>query len=98
MLTFILGLVLFNSLHLVPAFPAFVLVNCGLWAVSQRASGHHGHYFPMLGWGIGLAIHGTVVLMRLKNGDLKGSMLDAEVSELRRRQRTSLQFITRSIV
>jgi hypothetical protein len=46
---------------------AFVAVNL-LLAVLSYGNGRHWAIFPFLGWGIGLAIHGAVVLAALPGG------------------------------
>ena len=54
----------------------FALVNGGLFLMSWIGGwgegwghGHrHGLVFPLWGWGLGLTIHGIVVLLRLKGG------------------------------
>ena len=43
----------------------FVVVNVGLWALNQATGADQWHRFPLWGWGLGLAIHGLVVLIRL---------------------------------
>ena len=63
----------------------YALVNLGLWALSLYHGGGSWHYFPLLGWGIGLAIHGAAVLSRLRREDSRNRRLDAEVETLRRR-------------
>lgn len=63
----------------------FTLVNLGLWALNQYTSGTRWHYYPLLGWGLGLAVHGAVVLMRLQGAGQRSRMLSAEVKALRRR-------------
>lgn len=63
----------------------FTLVNLGLWAFNQTTGGTRWHYFPLWGWGMGLAIHGAVVLMRLQGSGRRSRMLNAEVKALRSR-------------
>ncbi len=74
----------------------FLLVNGGLllmfsiggWSdVSGWGQGHrHGLAFPLWGWGLGLTIHGIVVLLKLKGEGLSQRMLDQEIAALRRRE------------
>ena len=74
----------------------FVLVNAGLYLLWQGAEWglgdgagwgrHHrvGGFFPLWGWGLGLAIHGTVVLLRLQGEGLTERMVDREIKLLKR--------------
>jgi len=63
----------------------FVLVNAGLWLLGQ-ANGHTGWpRGPLLGWGLGLAIHGVVTLFGLYGDGLRERMVAAEVQHLRDR-------------
>lgn len=55
----------------------FVLVNL-LLAVLSASSGRGWAIYPALGWGLGLAIHGTVVFM------VTGGMMDRLVEHERR--------------
>ena len=63
----------------------FVLVNLGLFAINAVAGGPRWHAFPLLGWGLGLAIHGIFTLVSLNGEGLRGRMLAAEVERLRQR-------------
>jgi hypothetical protein len=64
----------------------FALVNLGLWlGWSLAASGpalRHG--LPLWGWGLGLAIHGLVVLLKLQGDSLQKRRLAHEMETLRR--------------
>lgn len=64
----------------------FALVNLGLWlALSFANVGHPAaRAFPLLGWGLGLAIHGLVVLMKLQGDGLRQRLLASEMETLRR--------------
>jgi hypothetical protein len=59
----------------------YMLVNAGLVALSL-ASGRGWHWGPLLGWGLGLAIHGLVTLLNLQGQGLRQRMVDAEVQRL----------------
>jgi hypothetical protein len=62
----------------------YVCVNAGLFLLNQFSSDVRWHVFPLLGWGIGLAIHGLVTLVNVSGGDtLRGRMLDAEMRKLK---------------
>jgi hypothetical protein len=62
----------------------YVLVNLGLFAINAATG--HGHWavFPLLGWGLGLAIHGIVTFASLQAGGLRERMVDNEMARLRR--------------
>ena len=64
----------------------FVLVNAGLYAINASLGGGRWAVFPLLGWGLGLAIHGVVVAAALSGGGVRRRMLDAEVARLRARR------------
>ena len=73
----------------------FVLVNAGLWLMWQMAdAGGEGwrmqrrgfHFFPLWGWGLGLAIHGLVVLFRLQGEGLTERMVEREIAAIKRRE------------
>lgn len=65
----------------------FVLVNAGLWFIAQVTGSGPWHRFPLWGWGLGLAIHGIVVLIALSGGGLRERMIADEYEALKRRQR-----------
>ena len=62
----------------------FVLVNLGLFAISSVAGGHRWSHFPLLGWGLGLAIHGVVTFISLQGQGVRERMLNHEIDRLRR--------------
>ena len=76
----------------------FVLVNGGLYLMSLAAGmgmgsgwGNRyggGHFYPLWGWALGLAIHGTVVVLRLQGEGLTERMVDREIETLKRRDAT----------
>ena len=61
----------------------YVLVNLALAGVNLASGGQRWHLFPLLGWGLGLAIHGVVTLVLLRGEGLRERMLAAEVRRLR---------------
>jgi hypothetical protein len=63
----------------------FVLVNGGLWLINQLGGGPRWAVFPLLGWGVGLAVHGIVVFVALQGDGLRERMLQREIETLRRR-------------
>lgn len=72
----------------------FAVVNLAFYALNPwggtgqpwTGSGHHGSgFFPLWGWGLGLAIHGVVSLLKLSGDGLRERMLDTEVQRLRQR-------------
>ena len=62
----------------------YLLVNLLLVSLSF-ASGRHWAIFPLLGWGIGLAVHGAVVFLATGGGGLHERLIQKE------RNRLSLQ-------
>jgi len=64
----------------------YVLVNLGLFGLNAYTGGEHWAIFPLLGWGLGLAIHGIVVFASLHGEGWRGRMVDSEVERLRRRR------------
>ena len=64
----------------------FVLVNLGLFAINAWTGGPQWARFPLMGWGLGLAIHGVVTFASLHGEGLRRSMLQREIARLRRDQ------------
>lgn len=63
----------------------YVLVNLYLFAVSQYGyGGRHWHAFPLLGWGLGLALHGVSVFVIGKGSSLRERMVQRERERLQR--------------
>ena len=59
-----------------------------LWrglAVLSLSQGRQWHWGPLLGWGLGLAIHGLVTLLNLRGQGLRDRMAASEVQRLRQR-------------
>jgi hypothetical protein len=65
---------------------AFVLVNAGLFALNMLTSpGTWWFYWPMLGWGIGLAAHAATVYL---NGEgMRDRLIAEELEKLRNSRR-----------
>lgn len=63
----------------------FVLVNLGLYLINQWTGQQRWSQWPLMGWGLGLAIHGLVVWISLSGEGLRDRMLAKEVERLRRR-------------
>ena len=61
----------------------YVLVNLGLAAISLY-QGRQWYLGPLLGWGLGLAIHGIVVWVNLRGQGLREHLMQAELEKLRR--------------
>ena len=64
----------------------YVLVNLGLFAISMLSSNGRWHIWPLLGWGLGLAIHGVVTLINLRGEGLRERMLKSEIERLKRKR------------
>jgi hypothetical protein len=63
----------------------YTLVNGGLLVANLVGGGPRWHLAPLLGWGLGLAIHGLVTVLALRGDDLRERMLDTELKHLRSR-------------
>jgi len=61
----------------------FVLVNLGLVAVNALTGRGAWSVFPLLGWGLGLLVHGAVALGPVHR--LYGRMVEREVERIGRR-------------
>ena len=55
-----------------------------MFALSSLSGNGRWHIWPMLGWGLGLAIHGVVTFINLRGEGLRERMLRAEIERLRR--------------
>jgi hypothetical protein len=65
----------------------YVLVNLLLLALSRYGFGHRPwSVFPVLGWGVGLALHGVSVFVLGKGSALRERMVEREREHLRRQQ------------
>lgn len=70
----------------------FVAVNSGLYLLSALKGGGGWQIFPLWGWGLGLSIHGLVVLLSLQGQGLRERLLDAELRQLRQlRERRAMR-------
>jgi len=63
---------------------AYLLVNSLLWMVDQRTGGIGWSHAPLLGWGLGLAIHATVVTLSLAAHRPGNGLIEKEMERLRR--------------
>jgi hypothetical protein len=64
----------------------FVLVNLGLFALNAYTGGERWAIFPLLGWGLGLTIHGIVTFVSLHGEGWRDRMLEREKERLRRQR------------
>ena len=62
---------------------ALLVVN--LLVVNLLGGGPRWHLAPLLGWGLGLAIHGGLTLLALRGDGLRERMLNRELRHLRAR-------------
>lgn len=63
---------------------AYAIVNAGLTAINLITTPDHlWFYWPMLGWGLGIAAHAVVVFADGEN--LRGRMIEEEYERLRKR-------------
>src|SRR6218665_1175158 len=67
---------------------AFVVINLALFAISHHGFGsRHWTVFPLLGWGLRLALHGIAVFMLGSASGLRERMVQKERERLRRQVR-----------
>jgi hypothetical protein len=65
----------------------YVLVNLFLFLVSERAfGGRHWSPFPLLGWGLGLALHAVSVFVLGSGSNLRERLVEKERERLRRQR------------
>lgn len=65
----------------------YVVVNLFLFALSAYAFGQRPwSVFPLLGWGLGLALHGAAVFMLGDGSPLRERLLERERERLQREQ------------
>jgi len=65
----------------------YVLVNLLIFAMSKYAFGTRPwSVFPLLGWGLGLALHGVSVFMLGTGSGLRERLVEKERERLRRQQ------------
>ena len=61
----------------------FVLVNTGLWLINDLHGGYRWSVWPLMGWGLGLGIHGLVIFLSLQGDGLRQRMIEREMERLR---------------
>jgi hypothetical protein len=66
---------------LIHAF-VFVAVNARLYAINAMTGEPRWAHFPLLGWGLGLAIHGLVTWIALQGEGVRRGMLAREIDSL----------------
>ena len=65
----------------------YVIVNLFLFALSEYAlGGRRWSVYPLLGWGLGLVLHGVSVFVLGAAGGLRERMVEKERAQLRRKQ------------
>ena len=65
----------------------YVLVNAVVFALSRYAFGTRPwSVYPLIGWGLGLALHGVSVFVLGKGGSLRERMIQREREAIERRQ------------
>ncbi|MCO4094488.1 MAG: 2TM domain-containing protein [Acidovorax sp.] len=66
---------------------AFVLVNAVIFVMSRHAFGDRPwSVYPLLGWGLGLGLHGVSVFLLGSGSGLRERMVQREREALQRRQ------------
>ena len=63
----------------------YVIVNLAL-ALKSAFTGHNWAIYPLLGWGLGLMIHGIVVFAEPLGGGLRERLVQQERERLQRQQ------------
>ena len=65
----------------------YVVVNLFLFALSSHAFGSRPwSVFPVLGWGLGLALHGVAVFLLGEGSGVRQTLLERERARLQRDQ------------
>jgi 2TM domain len=65
----------------------FVLVNLFIFLISEYALGNRAWSIkPLLGWGLGLTLHGIAVWFLGAGGEVRERMIDRERARLKRKQ------------
>lgn len=63
----------------------YVLVNLFLWLISEHGFGQRRwSMFPLLGWGLGLALHGVSVFVLAAGSGLREKLVQRERDKLQR--------------
>ena len=66
----------------------YVVVNLFIYAISEYGFGQRRwSVFPLLGWGLGLMLHGISVFLIGKGGGLRERMIQKERERLQQRRR-----------
>lgn len=66
----------------------YVVVNFGLWMLALT-QGHDWNKYPLMGWGLGLLIHGLAVLLTDARHDLKETLIQRELARIARHRSAS---------
>jgi 2TM domain len=65
----------------------FVLVNLFIFSISEYGLGNRAWSIkPLLGWGLGLTLHGIAVWFLGTGGEVRERMIDRERARLKRKQ------------
>ena len=62
----------------------YLMVNLGLYALNQFTGELRWHQWPLMGWGLGLMIHGIVTFMSLYTEGWRRRMIANEMQALQR--------------
>jgi hypothetical protein len=70
----------------------YVVVNLVLFALSQYGFGHRPwSVFPVIGWGVGLAMHGISVFVLGSGSSFREHLVERERARLQRQQQDRAQ-------
>lgn len=64
----------------------YVVVNLFLFAISMYGFGRPWSIYPLLGWGLGLGLHGISVFLLGAGGGFRERLVQQERERLQRRQ------------
>lgn len=62
----------------------YVCVNAGLMLLNFVQGSHRWSVWPLMGWGLGLAIHGLVTFASLRGEGVRERMLASEIERLKK--------------
>jgi len=64
----------------------FIVVNTGLYLLNQFTGEPRWSHWPLMGWGLGLAIHGIVTFVGLSTDGLRRRLVEHEIRTLQKNE------------